>query len=113
VIGFVFAVLFTWAAYLQYNDPDALMWYAIYGAMALASILFAFDRLNFLFTVVLSLAYLVGTFLLWPEKFEGFTIGEGDILNIERAREACGLLIAAIVLIVYAIRIKTAKKSKI
>jgi len=113
IIGIVFALLFVWAASVQYNDPDAIMWYVIYGSAALASFLFAFDRLVFSAAAILCVAYLVGTFLLWPDKFEGFTIGEGDIVNVERGREACGLLIIAIVMAIYALRIRFRKKLKV
>jgi hypothetical protein len=48
---------------------------------------------------------------VWPEKFEGFNIGEGDIVNIEKGREAFGLLIIAVVLLVYALRIRYMRRS--
>ena len=113
ILALIFALLFIWAAYVQYNDPDALLWYAIYGVAALTSILFALGRLNFITSAVLCVAYLVGTFLIWPDKFEGFTIGQGDIVNIERGREACGLLIVSAVLLVYALRIRLEKRLKV
>ena len=108
-LGIIFSVLFIWAAILQHNDPDALQWYAIYGFAALASLLFAFRKLNFLVAVLLCLAYLIGGILSWPETFEGFEIGAGDIVNIERGREACGLLIVSAVFLVYALRIRLGK----
>ncbi len=113
ILALVFALLFIWAAYVQQNDPDALLWYAIYGVAALTSILFALGRLNFMTSAVLCVVYLVGTFLLWPDKFEGFTIGEGDIVNIERGREACGLLIVSVVLLIFALRIRFEKSLKV
>lgn len=109
----VFALLFIWSAFVQHNDPDALLWYAIYGLAALMSILFALDRLKFLFALVLGIGYLVGTFVIWPEKFEGFAIGEGKIENIERGREAFGLLIVSMVLLMYAVRLRWLAKSKV
>ena len=110
-LGLVFAGLFFWAAYLQYNDPDAFLWYIIYGLATLGSLLFAYGKLGFLPSLVLCLAYLVATAFLWPEKFEGFTIGEGDIVNIERGREACGMLIVAMVFLVYSLRIRHQKNN--
>ena len=88
---------------VQYNDPDALRWYAIYGMAALASLLFGLGRLKPLWAVVLAVFYLGLTIYTWPEKFEGVTIGEGDIVNIERGREALGLLIAAVMMALYAL----------
>ncbi|WP_149276374.1 transmembrane 220 family protein [Pareuzebyella sediminis] len=112
-LSIIFALLFIWAAYLQYNDPDALLWYAIYGVAGLGSILFAVNRLGLFLALILCLAYLIGTVALWPERFEGFTIGQGDIVNIERGREAFGLLIVALVFLMYGLRIYFSKKSKV
>lgn len=101
ILAFVFAALFLYAAVVQYNDPDAIKWYAIYGTAALASLLFGFGKLRLMWAVILAIFYLGLTFYTWPEKFEGVTIGEGDIVNIERGREALGLLIAGIMMVLY------------
>ncbi|MDO6518953.1 transmembrane 220 family protein [Zobellia uliginosa] len=110
ILGFVFTALFLWSAYVQNNDPDAFLWYGIYGLAAVVSLLFAMDRLNFSVAAVLGVLYLIGTIVSWPEKFEGFTIGEGDIVNIERGREACGLLIVALVMFTYMWRERYVKR---
>ncbi|PKA99544.1 transmembrane family 220 protein [Flavobacteriaceae bacterium MAR_2009_75] len=109
ISGVVFAILFIWAAYLQYNDPDAFLWYIIYGLAAFGCLLFAYGRLGFKVSLIFCLAYLIATAFLWPEKFEGFTIGEGDIVNIEKGREACGMLIVALVFLVFALRLRYIK----
>jgi hypothetical protein len=112
ILGVVFAILFAWAAYVQNNDPDAMRWYAIYGMAALASLLFALNQLKLTWAVFLCVFYLGFAIYSWPEKFEGVTIGEGDIVNIERGREALGLLVAAVVMAIYSLRIwKTQKTS--
>ena len=98
------AILFVIAAYLQWNDPDAVLWYFVYGIAALASILFFLDRLSFVVAIILGLLYVSGTVILWPEKWEGLSIGGGNIVNVERAREALGMLITGLVMLVYAIR---------
>lgn len=96
ILSLVFAVLFVWAGILQYNDPDALLWYAIYGVAALACLLYYFKRFHPLLGLILGLIYLAETVMVWPEKWEGFEIGAGEIENIERAREAGGLLLAGL-----------------
>lgn len=106
ILAIIFTIFFVWMAVLQNNDPDALLWYAIYGVAALASLLFAFGRLPFVAAAILCLAYLIGGFVSWPETFEGFEIGAGNIVNIERAREACGLLIVAAVFLLYSLRMR-------
>lgn len=113
ILAILFAFLFIWSAYLQHNDPDPLLWYAMYGIAGLASLLFAFNRLSIAWAVLLCLAYFIGTVLFWPEEFEGFTIGQGDIVNIERGREAFGLLIVALIFLMYAVRLYFTKKSKV
>lgn len=109
VLSAVFALLFVWAAILQYNDPDPLLWYFIYGIAALLSFLFAIQKLPLLLPVVVSFVYLFGAYVFWPDEFEGVTIGAGNINNIEHARESLGLLIMALVMLFYAWRTKVAR----
>lgn len=113
VFGFIFALLFAWAAFLQNNDGDAFQWYLVYGVAALASLLFALDRLKLLWALLLFGFYLVFSIVNWPETFEGVTIGEGDIVNVERGREALGMCITAGVMLVYALRLRFLRGSKV
>ncbi len=106
ILAYLFTGLFAYAAIVQYNDPDATKWYFIYGVAALASLLFALNKLKAYWAIVLSVFYLVLAIYTWPEKFEGVSIGEGDIVNIESGREALGLLIAAIMMGIYALVLK-------
>ncbi len=111
ILSLVFTIMFIYAAVVQYNDPDAIMWYAIYGVAALASILFFLGKMNYNLAALLCILFLIGSLWNWPEQFEGLTIGEGDIVNIEKAREALGTLIASVVMLVYALRIRFGSKS--
>ena len=108
-LSLVMAILFIAAAYVQWNDPDATMWYFIYGIAALASVLFFLNKLNFIVALILAVLYIIGAIGLWPEKWEGLSIGGGDINNIERAREALGLLIVGLVMLLYAVQKRLAK----
>ncbi|MDL5511509.1 transmembrane 220 family protein [Arenibacter sp. M-2] len=109
IFSAVFTVLFVWAALVQYNDPDALMWYLIYGIAAVASFLFFLGKLNLLIPVLLSFAYLIAAWIFWPDQFEGVSIGGGNIDNIEHARESLGLIINALVMLFYAWRVKVVR----
>ncbi len=106
ILGFVLAVLFIWAAAVQYNDPDAFRWYVLYGVAALASILFALKQLKFFWALILFGFYIGFGIYNWPQQFEGVTIGEGDIVNIEKGREALGMIFAGVVMLFYALIIK-------
>ncbi len=109
IIALLFALLFAWAAFLQYNDPDAVLWFLFYGVAAITCLLFLFNRFLRILGLLLGLVYLVGTFWVWPEKFEGVEIGTGNIENIERGREALGLLIASLVMFFLAWQAKNSK----
>ena len=106
VLAIIFMLYFLWAAYVQNNDPDAILWYAIYGISAIVSLLFLFDKLPFVAAISLFVCFIGGVIFFWPTAFEGVTIGEGDIKNIEEGRESLGLLINAIVMLLFAWRIK-------
>lgn len=104
ILSLIMAVLFLVAAYVQWNDPDATIWYFIYGIAALASVLFFLNRLSFGVAIILGLLYIAGTVALWPEKWEGISLEGGDIQNVERARESLGLLITGLVMLMYAVQ---------
>ncbi len=112
-LGGVFAILFLSSAVLQYNDPDPLLWIAIYGIATLVTLGFLFNKVSYMVPALVGLLGVIGFFLIFPEKFEGFTIGKGDIKHIEEAREAFGLLIIAMMMFIFAIRIRFKNKSKI
>ncbi|MEH6681530.1 MAG: transmembrane 220 family protein [Sediminicola sp.] len=101
IFSLVFSILFLWAAYVQYNDPDAYLWYFIYGSAACASLLFFFERLPRIVGLVLFGMYVIAAVLDWPSRFEGVTIGDGDIKNVEEGREALGLLICGVIMLLY------------
>jgi len=96
ILSLLFAALFFSAGLLQYNDPDALLWFAIYGVAALTCILYYYKRFHPVIGLILGLIYLAEAYLVWPETWEGFEIGQGSIENIERGREAGGLIIAGV-----------------
>lgn len=113
ILGYLFAVLFIVAAALQYNDPDTLIWVIIWTVAAIFSLGFALNKISFMPLFFSGVMALGGFFYSYPEKFEGFEIGTGDIKNIEEGREAFGLLIIAMVLLVFAVRSYTSKKLKV
>ncbi|MEP2058646.1 transmembrane 220 family protein [Maribacter litoralis] len=106
IIGYVFTVLFAVGAVLQYNDPDSLHWIIIYGVAALVSLLFALNKIRYIIPLVLGILAFIGFVYLYPADFQGFDLNDGDIKTVELGREAFGLLIISIVLLIFAFRIK-------
>jgi len=102
IFGWIFGLLCIISAILQYNDPDPLLWMIIYGVAALVSFGVAMNKLPYSVPLVLGILCSVGCFFVFPETFEGFEIGQGDIKNIEEGREAIGLLILALVMFLFA-----------
>ncbi|NKI26392.1 hypothetical protein HCG49_07430 [Arenibacter sp. 6A1] len=113
LVAAIFTVLFIWAASMQYNDPDAALWYVLYGIAALASVLFLFQKLPKLIGLFLGVFYGIGGILFWPEQYQGVAISGGDIDNIEHARESLGLFVNAIVMLFYTWRISMRKKESL
>jgi hypothetical protein len=112
-MGWVFVVLFSISALLQYNDPDAFLWIVIYCTAALVTLGFLFKKLSYFIPLIVGLLASVGFIYLFPEKFEGFGTRDGALKNIEEVREAFGLLIIAIVMFAISIRIRVHKTSEV
>ena len=108
--GFLFAVLSVISAALQYNDPDPIIWISIWGISAIISFLFFLNKISFIITMIAGVLSLIGFMYLYPSNFlGGFDLNNGDIENIELGREAFGLLIIALVMFMYAFRIRYIK----
>lgn len=111
--AWVFGALCLVSLILQYNDPDPLVWMMIYGVSAVVSVYFALGKINYIVPLILGILYAVGFVYQFPNKFEGFEIGTGDIKNIEEGREAFGLLIMALVMFTFAIWKKYQNRLKV
>ncbi|MBQ4914538.1 transmembrane 220 family protein [Maribacter sp. MMG018] len=111
IIGFLFTLFFAWGAIVQYNDPDAFIWIAVYVFAAIISLLFALDRVKYIIPLILGVVCFIGFVYLYPSDFQGFDLDDGDIKTVELGREAFGLLIIAIVMFFYSFRL--GKKLKV
>lgn len=107
IFAILFAILCVVSAYLQLNDPDPFLWIWIYIIAAIAAVLFIYNKLPYQVYFLLFIGYGIGAYLFWPDTFEGVTIGEGEINNIEHARESLGLLILAVVMLIFGFKAKT------
>lgn len=106
ILGYSFALLFLIAAFLQYNDPDALVWMIIYGIAALVSLAFTLNKIGYKVLIALGFIAFVGFLYVYPANFQGFDLSDGDVTTVELGREAFGLLIIAIVLLAFGFRLK-------
>ncbi len=102
-IGIILALLFLSFAAMQYNDPDPMIWIAIYAVTTVVVVLGAFGRIPVIIFAMACTASVIGAFMMWPATYEGLEVGGGDIKNIEEARESLGLLLIAVVMFFYAI----------
>ena len=103
VLAAVFSVLMVLFAAVQYNDPDALYWGAIYGVAALSCGLAALrparipDAGRVLLGVLLAAAA-AGVVWYWPKTPEFW---RKDVWwTTETAREGMGMMIAFVALLV-------------
>lgn len=97
ILAIFFGLAFLSFVAMQYNDPDPAVWMAIYGAASVLCFLAAFNKAPQAILWVAVILCIAGGIYMWPEKYEGLSVGGGDIKNIEEAREALGLLMIAVV----------------
>jgi hypothetical protein len=99
-IGFM-AVLFVFAAILQYNDPDPLRWMAIYLSAAAVCVLYVVERLRWHMPLIVGLIALTwaGTLAwrVWERTRFSELFAAWEMANpvVEEGREMYGLLIVA------------------
>ena len=100
-VNAVMALLFVFAAAVQYNDPDPLRWMAIYLAAAAACVLALLGRLRWFVPAAVGLVALAWAATLAPHVLGHVRMGEmveawemKDV-RVEEGREMYGLLIVA------------------
>jgi hypothetical protein len=100
-------VLFAFSAILQFNDPDALVWIAIYAAAAAASGLEIRRSTPVWLPIMLALIAIVWALSLAPRAQDvplGALFAEWEMkdVHVEEAREMYGLTIVAVWMIAIA-----------
>lgn len=88
IFGGIMTAAFAIFAAVQYNDPDGLLWVAVYILAAAITLLALLGRPSIAAPLV-GVAYLAAAFWIMPK--EG-----GNWMNIETGREAMGLLVCAV-----------------
>lgn len=99
-----FALIFVLFAAVQYNDPDPQVWIPIYAFAAMACVMAYAGLGRPWFFVLMALVYAGTAIWQWPPAFEGFLLDEMGMktVNIELAREAGGLAICAVAMLIMA-----------
>lgn len=104
---------FAWFASLQFNDPDAIAWVAVYGLVSLLCLGGAFGQVTVVGSAVLAVATISWAAVLSFQVTESIIHLSDEAGNIfvvaddEVAREVGGLLLAGmwcIVAVVHAVR---------
>ncbi|MEM8929196.1 MAG: transmembrane 220 family protein [Bacteroidota bacterium] len=112
ILGGILTVFFSFAAIVQFNDPDPWLWVLLYLVAAAASVIFFLERLKIWMVLVLLPIYIILAIIHWPPEFEGVALQEGmKTMNIELARESLGMGISSLILLLYGIIISRRKKS--
>jgi len=91
--------LFSLSMIVQLNDPDPVIWVALYGAAAALSLLAALDRYHFWPTLAVLALYAVGILYLSPAlrdtSLDAFAAVGMENERQELVREFWGLIICA------------------
>jgi len=114
ITNLILAVMFLAFAFVQINDPDPLLWIAIYGVMAVVCIMAAYKYYIKPLLWILLAGFIAYMIILWPglqewlrQEDKGVLFDEGMKMQfpyIEESREFLGLLICVIVLGVQILR---------
>ena len=103
IFALLLVVMFLGFAVVQYNDPDPYIWIPIYLFPAIVSaLIFTGRQVNPLVMLLAAGAFLVGAYFQWPAHWDGVALKNGmKTIDIEEGREALGLVICAVALLVY------------
>ena len=114
-LDLVMALLFAFAAALQFNDPDPIRWIAIYAAACAVSLVMYIKRRVVpavpLAVLVIASVWAMAIAFGGPAASEYehmFDAWEMNSPSVEEAREASGLLIVAVWMIVLLVRARRA-----
>jgi hypothetical protein len=107
----ILGLMFLTFALVQINDPDPLLWIAIYGAMVTLSVMAFFNKYSKVLMIGLAIGYCIYAALLLTSAITWLQSADRSLLfddiakmqfpYIEETREFLGLAICIITLMVY------------
>lgn len=120
IVNLLLAVVFLLFAFVQINDPDPLIWIAIYGSMAVLCVLAAFRVFNKWLSIGLVIIFALYSVFLFPGvrqwmQQDDRTMIFDDVAKmqypfVEESREFLGLVICMVVLAVHIIQTRRAQR---
>jgi len=116
ILNYLMLTAFFVSVIVQYNDPDPLLWMAIYGIAVVICLLAALGKLNWSVSAVMAFAALGGALFLAPRVIgkvaflEIFESMQMKTIAVEYAREMGGLLIIAVWMVVLTIHTRRQQK---
>jgi len=121
IFNIIFALIFLSFVYVQFNDPDPVLWILIYGSMVVMCGMAAFNlypKRVYLVLLVLfigfSLIY-IPSVLVWLQQDDLTAlfdeIAKMEHLYIEESREFLGLMICVVVLVVNFLKARRLSKA--
>lgn len=102
ILNYIMVIAFSLSAYAQFNDPDAGLWVAIYGAAAVISLFWKWKLLSrFWYQLLFGVTAVYALYLLATHagqlSFEGvFDSVSMKSQSVEVIREIGGLLIVSV-----------------
>ncbi len=101
VISLVLGLLFAGFAFVQFNDPDPVVWVGLYGFVSLVNFMAIFRFFPKRSIILGLIIFGSGSIYLSPSLFEWIASGDSlitgmspDRMYVEESREMLGLLMA-------------------
>lgn len=122
ILNLFLAVMFLLFAFVQINDPDPVLWILIYGLMAVACVLAAFNYYFPKILLVLLVVYVGYSFVYYAGVMEWLRSDDKSMLfdniakmqypYIEESREFLGLFICMLVLVMHLMTARHLRKRR-
>jgi hypothetical protein len=110
IFNIVFALIFLTFVYVQFNDPDPMLWILIYGSMVVMcglAVVNLYPKRVYLVLLVLFVGFsmiYIPSVLVWMQQDDLTAlfdeVAKMEHLYIEESREFLGLMICVVVLVV-------------
>src|SRR5690606_36873564 len=103
IIGFALAVLVLIVAAVNFLVSGAYFWIVVYLVAAIFIVLAAYGRIPVFFLAVACVACFISAFYVWSGHLDNPEPFDGNVWQLEEAREATCLLGLGMILFLYAL----------